>query len=96
MVATFQLAAPQLSPSSWNPLVIDNFPGSPGADTHLYDAALSTTAGPVDFPPYPHPQFGWCVDGGLFAKIPPCWQWGGRLMRAYRWLTSWFSPLARE
>ena len=70
MVATFQLAAPQLSPSSWNPLVIDNFPGSPGANTYLYDAALSTTAGPVYFPPYPHPQFGWCVDGGLFANNP--------------------------
>jgi uncharacterized protein len=70
MVATFQLAAPQLSPTSWNPLVIDNFPGSPGADTHVYDAALSTTAGPIYFPPYHHPQFGWCVDGGLFANNP--------------------------
>jgi uncharacterized protein len=70
MVVTFQLADPQTKPASWSPLVIDNFEGSPGADTALYDAALSTAAAPVYFPPYLHPQFGWCSDGGLFANNP--------------------------
>ena len=53
-----------------SPLVIDNFENSPGASTYLYDAALSTSAAPVYFPPYQHPQFGWCSDGGLFANNP--------------------------
>jgi len=69
MVATFQLSDSD-SPASWSPLVIDNFPGSAGASTYLYDAALSTSAAPVYFPPYNHPQFGWCSDGGLFANNP--------------------------
>ena len=96
MVATFQLAAPQLSPSSWNPLVIDNFPGSPGANTYLYDAALSTTGGPSISPLILiHNLDGaWMADSSPIIR--PCWQWGGRLMRAYRCLTSWFCPLARE
>ncbi len=70
MVATFQLSDSLTSPASWGPLVIDNLPGSPGGATHLYDAALSTSAAPVYFPPYNHPQFGWCSDGGLFANNP--------------------------
>lgn len=70
MVATFQLDDPQSATQSWNPLVIDNFEGSPGASTYLYDAALSTSAAPVYFPPYNHPTFGWCSDGGLFANNP--------------------------
>jgi hypothetical protein len=44
MVATFQLAAPGSTPPSWGPLIIDNFEGSPGAASTLYDAALSTGA----------------------------------------------------
>lgn len=79
MVATFQLDVDGSSSStmcenpskqSWRPLVIDNFAGSTGASTYLYDAALSTSAAPVYFPPYNHPAFGWCSDGGLFANNP--------------------------
>jgi len=69
MVTTFQLRD-TATPPSWNSLVIDNFPGSAGSNTYLYDAALSTAAAPVYFPPYNHPQFGWCSDGGLFANNP--------------------------
>jgi len=69
MVTTFQLSD-SATPASWNPLVIDNYAGSPGSSTYLYDAALSTSAAPVYFPPYNHPQFGWCSDGGLFANNP--------------------------
>lgn len=70
MVATFQLGLSNSSSPNWSPLVIDNFEGSAGAKTHLYDAALSTSAAPIYFPPYQHPQFGWCSDGGLFANNP--------------------------
>ncbi|MBV8707642.1 MAG: patatin-like phospholipase family protein [Acidobacteriaceae bacterium] len=70
MVATFQLGLSNPSSPNWSPLVIDNFEGSAGANTHLYDAALSTSAAPIYFPPYLHPQFGWCSDGGLFANNP--------------------------
>jgi len=70
MVATFQLDGSGTAPGSWSPLVIDNFENSPGASSYLYDAALSTSAAPVYFPPYQHPQFGWCSDGGLFANNP--------------------------
>ena len=69
MVATMQLAHAG-TPPSWSPLVIDNLERSEGTDTFLYDAALSTSAAPVYFPPYEHPKFGWCSDGGLFANNP--------------------------
>jgi uncharacterized protein len=66
MVTTFQLEGND----SWNPLIIDNMTGGNGSSTQLYDAALSTAAAPVYFPPYFHPTFGWCSDGGLFANNP--------------------------
>jgi hypothetical protein len=66
MVTTFQLDGGD----SWNPLIIDNMAGGNGGSTQLYDAALSTAAAPVYFPPYFHPTFGWCSDGGLFANNP--------------------------
>lgn len=69
MVATLQLEADGIPPN-WRPLVIDNLEGSDGSDTFLYDAALSTSAAPVYFPPYAHPKLGWCSDGGLFANNP--------------------------
>ena len=70
MVATFQLAASLETGTSWNPLIIDNLDDSTAKETYLYDAALSTSAAPVYFPPYQHPTFGWCSDGGLFANNP--------------------------
>jgi patatin-like phospholipase/acyl hydrolase len=69
-VATFQLSPPGSGTPQWTPLVIDNLPGSASAATYLYDAALSTSAAPVYFPPYNHPTFGWCADGGIFANNP--------------------------
>ncbi len=66
MVTTFQLDGG----ASWNPLIIDNLSDATGALTQVYDAALSTSAAPVYFPPYFHPAFGWCSDGGLFANNP--------------------------
>jgi uncharacterized protein len=31
---------------------------------------LSTGAAPTYFPPYKHPQYGYCIDGGVFANNP--------------------------
>lgn len=67
---------------SWTPLVLHNLGDEqaasvdmrlqdrPTRSTRLVDAALCTSAAPLYFPPYPHPEFGFCVDGGLFANCP--------------------------
>ena len=70
MVTTLQLAVNLPSGTSWNPLIINNLKNSDTGETLLYDAALSTSAAPVYFPPYFHPAYGWCSDGGLFANNP--------------------------
>ena len=70
MVTTLQLAASLASGTSWSPLIIDNLKNSNAGATYVYDAALSTSAAPVYFPPYNHPTYGWCSDGGLFANNP--------------------------
>ena len=67
---------------NWAPLVLHNL-GDEGAgavdnrlqdkptrSTRLVDAALCTSAAPLYFPPHLHPEFGFCVDGGLFANCP--------------------------
>ncbi|MFM2026060.1 MAG: hypothetical protein RLZZ339_775 [Cyanobacteriota bacterium] len=36
----------------------------------MIDAALCTSAAPVYFPPYKHPTYGLCIDGGVFANNP--------------------------
>lgn len=65
----------------WLPLVLHNLsvkgsnPDSrvvdvPTPATKLVDAALSSSAAPLYFPPYEHPEYGFCVDGGLFANCP--------------------------
>jgi uncharacterized protein len=67
---------------NWTPLVLHNLGDEdaapadirlqdrPTRSTKLVDAALCTSAAPLYFPPYPHPEFGFCVDGGLFANCP--------------------------
>jgi len=70
MVTTLQLAASVAGGTAWSPLVLHNLANSTVGKTFAYDAALSTSAAPVYFPPYNHPAFGWCSDGGLFANNP--------------------------
>lgn len=70
LVTTFQLD--NSSTGNWAPITISNFPGDPGAATYPVDAALSTSAAPTYFPPYQHPTFGYCVDGGVYANNPGC------------------------
>src|ERR1700674_5740295 len=73
LVPTFQLSntssASQPLPQ-WTPVTLDNLPGSKTAQTTVLQAALSTSAAPMYFPPYQHPTLGYCADGGLFANNP--------------------------
>lgn len=73
LVTTFQLdntAAPKNQ--SWRPLTLDNLPNNlfDSQDTLILDAALCTSAAPTYFPPYQHPSYGLCIDGGVFANNP--------------------------
>lgn len=71
LVTTFQLynEADTNNPS-WRPITLDNLPNSASQDTLMIDAALCTSAAPVYFPPYKHPTYGLCIDGGVFANNP--------------------------
>jgi hypothetical protein len=69
-VTTFQLS---VNSGPWAPLTPHNIAGidnNPTLDTTVIDAAMSTSAAPTYFPPYKHPKFGFCVDGGLVANNP--------------------------
>lgn len=70
MVATFQLD--NTSNSSWRPITLDNLNNNSisSQNTKILDAALCTSAAPTYFPPYKHPTYGYCVDGGVFANNP--------------------------
>ena len=68
LVTTFQLD--NTSTGNWAPITISNLPNDPSSSTYPIDAALSTSAAPTYFPPYQHPTFGYCIDGGVFANNP--------------------------
>jgi patatin-like phospholipase/acyl hydrolase len=70
LVTTFQLN--NTATGNWAPITISNFPNDPAAATYPVDAALSTSAAPTYFPPYQHPTFGYCIDGGVYANNPGC------------------------
>jgi uncharacterized protein len=70
LVTTFQLDNPKSG--NWAPITISNFPSDLGAATYPVDAALSTSAAATYFPPYQHPTFGYCIDGGVYANNPGC------------------------
>ncbi|HEX2569110.1 MAG TPA: patatin-like phospholipase family protein [Polyangia bacterium] len=65
-VTTYQL---DNGSGQWLPISIDNLSSSSN-DSTLLDAALATSAAPTFFPPYNHPQLGYCIDGGTFANNP--------------------------
>lgn len=77
LVTTLRLAS---EAKHWAPLVLHNVgteaapntrvQDGPSRSTRLVDAALATSAAPLYFPPHRHPQFGYCVDGGLVANCP--------------------------
>ncbi|MBV8830601.1 MAG: patatin-like phospholipase family protein [Acidobacteriaceae bacterium] len=72
LVTTFQLSNSNSKTGNWAPITISNFPKDPAAATFPVDAALSTSAAPTYFPPYQHPTFGYCIDGGVYANNPGC------------------------
>ena len=83
IVTTLRLSSDQ---KSWVPLVLHNLDLSDAAsnphvadgatlDTLLVDAVLCSTAAPLYFPPHKHPEYGYCVDGGLFANCPASIAW---------------------
>ncbi|MBV8517474.1 MAG: patatin-like phospholipase family protein [Acidobacteria bacterium] len=55
---------------AWTPISLDNFGSPESHDSAMLDAALSSSAAPTYFPPYEHPLWGPCVDGGMFANDP--------------------------
>lgn len=65
-------AMPVQNNPSWRPITLDNLPNNKfqSQDTLILDAALCTSAAPTYFPPYQHPRYGLCVDGGVFANNP--------------------------
>ncbi len=78
VVTTLRLLSDQ---KSWAPLVFHNLDvlgatentavqDGPTPDTSIVDAIMCSSAAPLYFPPHRHPDFGYCVDGGLFANCP--------------------------
>lgn len=70
LVNTFQLSN---SKNVWTPLQLTNLPNIKNNDsgtTAVIDAAMSSSAAPMYFPPYQHPTYGYCADGGVFANNP--------------------------
>ncbi len=73
LVTTLQLRSTAV-PHAWQPLTITNLKSSknPPVDnaTTLVDASLCTSAAPLYFPPFKHPVYGYCADGGVVANNP--------------------------
>ncbi|HEV2884726.1 MAG TPA: patatin-like phospholipase family protein [Pyrinomonadaceae bacterium] len=62
-----------ITQKSWVPTTLTNLSGSTTADVSVLDAALSTSAAPVYFPPHVYEQGGQqraYADGGIFANNP--------------------------
>lgn len=70
LVTTFAMSDSNGDP--WGPLALSNLPNSQFGSTALVDAAMSTGAAPIYFPPHELPgnPTRWCADGGLFANNP--------------------------
>jgi hypothetical protein len=71
LVTTFNLYDAQVG--AWSPTTLTNLPTYNSGDTLVLDAALSTSAAPVYFPPHVFEQSGQklaFVDGGVFANNP--------------------------
>lgn len=71
MVPTLDLF--QTEREGWMPMTLTNLPGSTTADVTVLDAALSTSAAPIYFPPHVYSRKGKkhaFADGGIFANNP--------------------------
>ena len=71
MVTTLDLF--QTERKAWVPTTFSNLSGSKSGDVTVLDAALSTSAAPIYFPPHVFSRKGQnfaCADGGIFANNP--------------------------
>jgi len=71
MVTTLDLF--QTNRKAWVPTTFSNLSGSNSGDVTVLDAALSTSAAPIYFPPHVFTRKGQklaCADGGIFANNP--------------------------
>jgi|SRR5882672_321234 len=71
LVTTYDLY--QAEAKAWVPTSLTNLPGTKTGDIRVLDAALSTSAAPVYFPPHVFQQNGKqraFVDGGVYANNP--------------------------
>jgi len=71
MVTTLNLY--QTDRQAWVPTILTNLPGSTSGDVTVLDAALSTSAAPIYFPPHTFSRKGQkqaFADGGIFANNP--------------------------
>jgi len=71
LVSTLDLY--QTERKAWMPMALTNLPGSKTADVTVLDAALSTSAAPIYFPPHIYTRNGQesaFADGGIFANNP--------------------------
>jgi len=71
MVTTLDLY--QTDRKGWVPTTLTNLPGSKSADVTVLDAALSTSAAPIYFPPHVFSRKGQkyaFADGGIFSNNP--------------------------
>ena len=56
---------------AWAPALVGNLPGTQYGSMPAVDAALSSGAAPIYFPPYWNDTLGsFCADGGMFANNP--------------------------
>lgn len=57
--------------NAWYPALLGNLPGMANTSMTLVDAALSSGAAPIYFPPFWNPTLNtFCADGGTFANNP--------------------------
>ena len=71
LVTTYDLYQTDLK--AWTPTSLTNLPGNTTDDVSVLDAALSTSAAPVYFPPHVFQQDGEehaFIDGGVYANNP--------------------------
>lgn len=72
LVTTFRMG--DSNTDAWSPLALTNLPNAQYGGVSLIDAAMSSGAAPIYFPPHQVTLSNgvtmWCADGGLFANNP--------------------------
>lgn len=80
LAVTFMMSNTNNDP--WGPLALTNLPNSGSSGVAIIDAAMSSSAAPLYFPPYAVPPSAstmWCADGGVVANNPSAFTLGNVL-----------------